>query len=681
MKDIKNNPLLSGKRVGKYEAFPFDEFKTEHFLPAVDYALEEAKGNIAKLSADDSEPTFENTLMAMEDCSELLDYVTTVFFNLMGMESDNDFKALAQQIAPKLSELSSSITLDPVIFQKVKTLYENQENLELDAEQQRLLKKTYKSFVRNGANLNDEDKQKLREINQEMSKLNPQFSNNVLNATNAFVLHITDKAELAGIPESALEAAAFTAKKAGKEEGWLFNLQYPSMLPILTYAENRELRKKISGAYGSRAFRDEFDNQEILKKIANYRHQRAQLLGYETHAHYTLEERMAQNPETVMEFLDKIYDAAIDAAKSEVTELCEFAKKLDNIETLEAWDAGFYTEKMKKEKFDFDEEELCPYFKAENVISGVFAIAKKMYGIDFKQVDNIPVYHEEVKTFEVFKGEDFVGLLYVDLHPRATKRGGAWMTTFRSQGLQQGKVKRPHVAIVANLTPSTDTTPALLRLGEVTTVFHEFGHALHALLSDCHYSTLASPNVYWDFVELPSQIMENWVTEKEALNLFAKHYQTGEVIPDELVEKVKKLQQFHAGMANIRQLSLGYLDMAWHSADPSKVEDVAKFEAEVSEKTRLYPKNPDKNTSVAFSHIFAGGYSSGYYSYKWAEVLEADAFEKFKEDGIFNTETAASFRDNILARGNTKHPMDLYKAFRGRKPDADALLKRDGLLK
>jgi Zn-dependent oligopeptidase len=390
---------------------------------------------------------------------------------------------------------------------------------------------------------------------------------------------------------------------------------------------------------------------------------------------------MAKNPQTVNEFLDKIYNAAIEPARAEVQELAEFAKKIDGLAELQAWDAAYYTEKLKQEKFEFDEEKLRPYFKAENVIDGVFTIAKKLYDLDFKQVDNIPLYHEDVKTFEVSNGNGFVGLLYVDLHPRATKRGGAWMTTFRSQGLQQGQVKRPHVAIVANLTASTDTSPALLRLNEVRTIFHEFGHALHALLSDCKYTALASPNVYWDFVELPSQIMENWLTEKEALNLFAKHYKTGELIPAELVEKVKKLQKFHAGMNNIRQISLGLLDMAWHAQDPSSVEDVAKFEAEVTEKTRLYPPNDKKNTSTAFAHIFAGGYSSGYYSYKWAEVLEADAFEKFLEDGIFNAETAASFRDNILARGNTKHPMELYEAFRGRKPDEEALLRRDGLLK
>ncbi len=681
MENIKNNPLLSGERVGKYEAIPFHLFKTEHFAPALEVALKEAYENVDKIRKNNDAPTFENTLLAMEDCSEKLDYVTTIYFNLMGMESDNEFKALAQEFGPKLSAFSSSITLDPVIFEKVKKLYENRNEVDYNSEQLRLLEKTYKSFVRNGANLNEEDKKKLLEINQEMSKLGPQFSNNVLNATNAFELHITDKKELVGIPESALEAAAYLAKQKGKEDGWLFNLQYPSILPILTYAENRELRKKINLAYGSRAFRDEFDNQEILKKIAKYRHQRAQLLGYKSHADYTLEERMAENPKTVFEFLDKIYDAAIERAREEVSELEEFAKKLDNIDKLEAWDASFYSEKMKKEKFDFDEEELRPYFKVENVVNGVFEVAKKMYDLDFVKVDKIPIYHEDVTTYEVYTKDQFVGLLYVDLHPRDTKRGGAWMTTFRGQGLQHGEVKRPHVAIVANLTPSTETKPALLRLNEVTTIFHEFGHALHALLSDCYFASLASPNVYWDFVELPSQIMENWVTEKEALKLFAKHYETGEIIPDELIEKVKNLRQFHAGMANIRQLSLGYLDMAWHSADPSNIEDVAKFEAEVSEKTRLYPENENKNTSTSFSHVFAGGYSSGYYSYKWAEVLEADAFEKFLEEGIFNKETAASFRDNILSKGNTKHPMDLYVAFRGRKPDTEALLRRDGLLK
>ena len=681
MTEIKNNPLLSGERIGSYEAIPFDLYKTEHYLPAIDYSLQVAKENIEKMKQNESTPTFENTILAMEESGDLLDHVSTIFFNLMAMESDDEFKALAQEIAPKLSKFSSSIMLDPIIFEKVKYAYDNRQSADLDAEQLRLLEKTYKSFIRNGANLSDEDKAKLTKIDHEMSTLAPLFSNNVLKATNAFELYITEKDELAGVPESALEAAAFTAKTKGKDGGWLFTLQYPSMLPIITYANNRELRKTISDAFGSRAFNDEFDNQEILKKIANFRYQRAQLLGYKNHSNYTLEERMAKTPETVYEFLNKIYDSAMPAAKEEVKELAEFAKKIDGLEQLQVWDIAYYTEKLKKEKFDFEEEELRPYFQMENVLNGIFTVANKMYQLDFKEINNIPVYHKEVQTFEVTTKGKFVGLLYVDLHPRETKRGGAWMTTFRSQGLQQGEIKRPLVAIVGNLTPSTDSSPSLLRLNEVTTLFHEFGHALHALLSDCKYSAMASPNVYWDFVELPSQIMENWVTEKEALSLFAKHYKTGKIIPNEMIEKVKKIHKFQSGMANTRQLGLGYLDMAWHAQDPSNIKDVAEFETSIMEKVRLFPKTEGKNTSCAFGHIFAGGYGSGYYSYKWAEVLEADAFEKFKEDGIFNVETAASFRDNILARGNTKHPMDLYEAFRGRKPDADALLRRDGLLK
>ncbi len=675
-----NNPLIDRIKIGKHEAFPFDQFKFEHYLPAFEEGLKKARKAVEEIKKSNETPTFENTITAMSHGGEALGEVAEVFFNLLGAESDNEFKNLAQKVSPMLAQFNSEISLDPVIFEKIKYIYENE--LEgADKEKKRLLEKTYRSFVKNGALLPEDKKKRLKEISMELSSLSPKFSQNLLNATNAFELHITDEEELKGLPQSAKDEAAHTAKQKGKENGWMFTLQAPSITPVLTYADNRELRKKITAAFKSRAMDGEFGNREILKRIANLRHEKANILGYKTHAELTLSERMAQNPETVTDFLEKIYKVAMPAAEKEYDELKKFAAEKFNHTDFKSWDASYYINKMKKELFAYDEEELRPYFKLENVIDGIFTIAGKLYGLKFKQVYDIPIYHKEVKTFEVTdNNENFIGLLYMDLHPRATKRGGAWMTTFRGQGEYSDGLKRPHVAIVCNLTPSTDTKPSLLRFSEANTIFHEFGHALHALLSDCKYTELASPNVYWDFVELPSQIFENWITETEALNLFAKHYETGEIIPAELVEKVKKVRSFMAGSANIRQLTFGALDMAWHNADPKDNTDVVAFEDKVLEKFTLLPKDMDGCTSTAFAHIFAGGYSAGYYSYKWAEVLDADAFSLFLEKGIFDPETAKSFRENILSKGNTEEPMDLFVKFRGRKPDPDALLKRDGLL-
>ncbi len=681
MVDVKSNPLLNGTRVGKYEAVPFDLFKLEHFEPAFDYALEQAKEEIKTIKENKEEPTFENTIVALETAGELLNYVTSIYYNLYGVESDNEFKDLSQKFSPKLSDYGSMISMDEALFERVKTVYNKRESLDLNKEQMRLLENSYKSFVRNGALLDDEKKEELKKISKEISILSPQFSQNLLNATNAFELYIEDENELAGLPENAKAAAAYLAKSKGKESGWMFNLQPTSIMPILKYADNRDLREKIHKAYGSRGNGKEFNNQEILKKIATLRFKKAQLLGFKTHAEYVIKERMAETPETVNNFLERIYKIAMPKAVKEVDELKALAKELDGLEDLQAWDSSYYSEKLRQKLYNFDAEELRPYFKSENVIDGIFKVANKLYGLKFNELNDIPTYHKEVRTFEVTEDNgDFVGLLYIDLFPRKTKRGGAWMNAIKSQGLQDGKVQRPHIMIVGNLTPSTEDTPSLMLMREVETVFHEFGHALHGLLSDCTYTSLASPNVYWDFVELPSQIMENWVSEKEALHLFAKHYKTGENIPDELIEKVKAAENFHKATMNIRQLNFGMLDMAWHDQDPSGIEDVTEFEKETLKKLRLLPPVKGTLISTAFAHIFAGGYSAGYYSYKWAEVLDADAFEKFKQDGIFNKETAESFRRNILAKGNTEHPMTLYKRFRGKEPDADALLRRDGLL-
>jgi Zn-dependent oligopeptidase len=663
-----------------FDTIPFDKLKIEHFMPAIEKGLKIARENIKTIKDNPASPDFDNTILALQISGELLDEVTTVYFNLYSIESNDEFKALAQKISPMLAEFQSQVLTDSELFKKIEKVYKDQKDL--NAEQKRLVEHYYKQFVRNGANLSPEKKKKLEAIDKELSTLSPKFSQNLLKSTNAFELHITDEKDLEGLPEGAKEAAAFTAKKKGKDGGWLFTLQIPSVLPIYKYAKNRKLREKMNRAYGARAYNDDFDNRKILKRIAQLRHERAELLGYKTHAQYVLEERMAETPETVEAFLERIYSVAFPAAKKEIEEIKELAMKTDGIEDLQSWDSAYYSEKLKKIKYNYDEEELRPYFKVENVIDGLFKVAGKLYNITFKELKNIPVYHTEVKVFEVDdKDGSHLGLLYMDLFPRETKRNGAWMTRFKTQGFSHGKIRRPHVGIVANLTPSTDKKPSLLELSEVQTLFHEFGHALHGLLSDCTYQTLSSPNVYWDFVELPSQIMENWTLEKEALDMFAVNYKTGEKMPDALIQKVKKAQNFNKGMANIRQLTFGFLDMAWHAHDPRTIEDIPAFEDKVFEKTRLLPKVDGTNQSCSFGHIFAGGYSSGYYSYKWAEVLDADSFELFKEKGIFNQEIADSFRKNILSKGNTAHPMELYVKFRGREPDPDAMLKRDGLLK
>ena len=677
---MSNNPLIDLTRVGKYQALPFDEIKMEHFLPAIEFGLKEAEANLAKIKSNPDHPNYDNTIRAMQELSEVLDTASGTYFNLMGSESNDEFKQLAQQIAPKLSLLSSKMISDPQLFERVKYVYDKREAIGLTSQQRRFVEKQYRGFVRNGAMLSDEDKAKLQKLDMELSQLGPQFGQNVLGATNAWEKYITDINELAGLPENAIKAAAFRAKQKGYKEGWLINLQFPSILPVLTYCSNRTLRKEVNSAFASRAYKGKFDNQEILKKIACLRYQRAQLLGYKNHSEIVLTQRMAKKPEAVMTFLDRLYAASIEPAKMEFAELHAFARELDGIEKLKPWDLNYYGEKLKQKKFEYDAEELRPYFKMENVVAGIFKVAGKLYGIKFNPVEDIPRYHKDVQVYEVTESDDtYIGLFYVDLFPRETKRGGAWMTTFQSQGYLYGKDRNPHASIVTNFTPSTEDTPSLLSLNEVTTLFHEFGHALHGLLSNVQEAALASPSVYWDFVELPSQIMENWVTEKETLALFAHHYETGEVIPEELVEKVKKSKSFNAGSASLRQLGLGYLDMAWHNAPACGIDDVYNYELKATAKTSLLLPIKGRNTSCSYSHVFAGGYASGYYSYKWAEVLDADAFELFLENGIFDKDTAESFRTNILAKGNTEDPMDLFIKFRGRKPDPDALLKRVGL--
>lgn len=675
------NPLLK-PFTAKDQAAPFDQIKVEHYIPAIEEAIKVAKDNIAKIKANTATPNFENTIQALESATELVDMASGIYGNLEVANADDALQALAKDIYPKITALSSDISLDDEIFKRVKTVYDNRNTLNLNPEQLRLLEKTFLSFSRNGALLNATDKETLRQIDQEMSVLGPKYSENVLKATNSFEMILDKKEDVEGLPEGALEGAAAMAEAKGHKGKWLFNLQIPSYLPFLTYAKNRALREKMWRAYASRAFKGDFDNRANVLKIVELRAKRAKLLGFNTHADFVLAERMAKNPQTVNEFLSKLLTASKDAGKRDLAEVAEYANKLDGIKDLQPWDFGYYSEKLKEEKYAFNEEDLRPYFQLEKVVEGVFAHAKKLYGLTFKENKDIPVYHPEVKAYEIYeeKTGKYMGLFYTDYFPRETKKGGAWMTQFRGQGIIGGEMKRPHVSIVCNFTKPTPTKPSLLSYDEVRTLFHEFGHALHGMLSECTYPSLSGTNVYWDFVELPSQIMENWVGEKEGLDLFARHYQTNEPMPADLIQKLKASQKFQAGYASCRQLQFAMMDMAWHTTDPSTITDVDAFEEKATANTRLFPKLDGVNSSVSFSHIFAGGYSAGYYSYKWAEVLDADAFEYFKEKGLFNEEVAKKFKENILSRGGTEHPMELYKKFRGREPDTNALLRRDGLI-
>ncbi len=673
-----NNPLLQ-KFTNKDEATPFDQIKTEHFMPAMHFAIDEAKNNFAQIKLN-KETTFENTILALEQVSEKVDTISTIYFSLFSSEASEAHQALAQEISPLLSNFSSDISLDTEIFQKIKFVFDHRADLKLSGEELKLTEKMYKDFSRNGALLSETDKQKLRQIDQDLSILSPKFSENVLKATNAFELWIDKKEDLAGLPDGAIEAAAISAEQKGQKGKWLVTLNAPSLIPFLTYASNRDLREKLWRATSSKCFGGPFDNQEIILKIVKLKYDRALLLGYKNYADYILQERMAEKPETVFNFLNKILTPSKLAAEKDLQEVRNFKKQIDGQDEIKPWDFAYYSEKLKEQKYSFNAEELRPYFKLENVIEGVFEHAKRLYGLTFKASTEYPTYHPDVKTFEVFDQDGYVGLFYMDFFPRETKKGGAWMTSFREQGLWGANVKRPHVSIVCNFTKPTATKPSLLDYNEVTTLFHEFGHALHGLLSKCKYKSLAGTNVYWDFVELPSQIMENWAKEKEGLDLFAKHFETNELLPAELIAKIKKAEKFQSGWMSLRQVSFGLLDMSWYTTDPSTITNVEAFEEKATAITRVLPKEPNTTQSCSFSHIFAGGYGAGYYSYKWAEVLDADAFEYFKEQGLFNTEVAAQFKNSILSRGGTDHPMKLYVEFRGREPDANSLLRRDGLI-
>ena len=664
----------------KYDTAPFSQIKNEDYLPAFQKGIALAKAEIDAIVNNSEKPTFENTIETLAFSGNTLDRISSIFFNMNSAETSDEMQKIAQEVSPLLSEFGNDVRLNAALFAKVKAVYEQKEALNLNPEQTTLLDKKYKSFSRNGANLSDDKKTILREIDKELSKLSLQFGENVLAETQAFQLHLTDEKDLAGLPEGTIEAAHALAKSLEKE-GWIFTLDHPSYIPFVTYSDNRELRKKMAIAFGARAFKNnEFDNQEIVLKIAKLRFDRAQVLGYATHAHYVLEERMAQTPEQVISFLNDLLAKAKPSAQKEFAELTAFAQKLDGIDQIEKWDGAYYSEKLKQQLFNLDDEILKPYFQLEKVLDGAFIIAQKLYGITFKEIFDIDKYHEEVRTFEVKdKNNELIAVFYADFFPRKGKRNGAWMTSFKSQYILDNINERPHISNVCNFTKPTETKPSLLTFNEVTTLFHEFGHGLHGMLANTTYPSLSGTSVYWDFVELPSQIMENWCYEAEALALFAYHYQTNEMIPMELVQKIKESASFQEGMATMRQLSFGLLDMGWHGQDPSNIKDIKTFETEQFSVTQLYPEVKENAMSTAFSHIFQGGYSSGYYSYKWAEVLDADAFAYFQEKGIFNVEVATKFKDNVLSKGGTEHPMVLYKRFRGQEPKPDALLRRAGL--
>ena len=677
-----NNPFLS-KDTAPHETFPFEQLKNEHYLPALEAGIQQGKADIEAITSNPAAANFENTIAALDNSGEILELLSNIFFNLHEAETSDELQDLATEISPKLTEFGNDIMLNEALFQRVEAVYLNKANENLTVEQTTLLDKTYKGFVRNGSKLNDTDKEKLREIDKELATTTLLFGQNVLAESNEYKLVITDASLLSGLPEGVIEAAALTAKEKGYENAWVFTLDYPSYIPFVTYSDQRKLREEIFLAFGSKAFKgNERDNSAIIKKIALLRHQRANLLGYASHADFVLEERMAKNPTTVFAFLEDILVNALPFAKEELAELTAYSKSIGGPDELKRWDVAYYSEKLKKEKFSIDDELLKPYFKLENVINGVFITAQKLYGLSFKQRKDIDVYHKDVTAYEVTnEAGEYVSMLYMDFFPRAGKRQGAWMTVFKNQKRINGVDVRPHISIVCNFTKPTASKPSLLTFNEVTTLFHEFGHALHGMCANGTYGSISGTSVYWDFVELPSQVLENWCYEKECLDLFAKHYETGAAIPEEYIQKITESANFQSGLATIRQIGLGRLDMAWHSADPSNIEDVKAFELNATAATDLYHAVKETSTSCSFSHIFQGGYSSGYYSYKWAEVIDADAFEAFKEKGIFNKEVAKSFHDNVLAAGGSEHPSILYSRFRGRDADPKALLRREGLIK
>ena len=665
--------ILTQKFNTKYETAPFQEIKEENYLPAFQELIAQSEKEIDTIANNPAEATFENTIEALAYSGEQLDRVSSIFFNLNSAETNDEIQKIAQEVSPILTEFSSKISQNEKLFQRIKKVFDEKENLDLNEEQKTLLNETYKGFVRNGALLNEENKKKLEKIDVELSVKSLNFGQNVLAATNAYFKHITNKEDLAGIPEPILAQYAEEAKERGLE-GYAITLQYPSYIPAMTYADNQNLRQELALANGKKAFDGgEFDNQNLIKEIINLRQQKAELLGYKNFAEYVLEERMAESPKKVFDFLNQLLTAATPYAEKEIAQLKELAKA-DGIDKMEAYDHAYYAEKLRKQKFDLNDEELKPFFPLEKVQDAVFDLAGKLFNLDFKEVTDIQKYHSEVRVYEVFENNSLKAVLYVDYFPRKGKRAGAWMTSFKNQWKKDSTDSRPHISVVCNFSKPTADTPSLLTFQEVTTLFHEFGHALHGILADTQYPNLSGTSVKWDFVELPSQFLENYCYEPEFLKTFAKHYQTGEVLSDEKIKKINESKNFMEGYQTLRQLGFGLLDMAYHT-QPEAVQDIKTFETKQTEKCSLYPVNAETAISPSFSHIFQGGYSAGYYSYKWAEVLDADAFQYFKENGIFNSEIARKYK-TLLSLGGTQAPMELYKAFRGSEPKVESLLKR-----
>ena len=675
------NPLLT-ESTAPFGAPQFDKIKNEHYLPAFEQGIAEAKAEIDAIVANEAEPTFENTIEAMEYAGQTLNKVASIFYALMEANTNETMQEIAEQISPMLTEYSMYVSLNNDLFQRVKVVYEMKDELGLDKDQMTLLEDNYKSFVRGGANLSDEDKAVYSKLSEELSLTTLQFSKNVLAATNTYTLHIADSADLAGLPEYVKTMGAETAKEKGLE-GWAYTLDYPSYSPFLKYSTNRELRKQIWMAYNTRAIGGENDNTEIVKKIVDLRIKIANILGYETYADYALENRMAKDKKTVDEFIMQLLEPSMPFAKKDVADVYAYAKKNGFEDSqLMPWDFTYWSERYQEAEYSLSAEELKPYFQIESCIDAVFGLATRLYGITFEELNNVPVYHEDVKVYEVKDADgSHLALFYADFFPRASKRGGAWMTDFRGQSIRNGVEYRPFVTIVCNFTKPTADAPALITHDELTTFLHEFGHALHGIFAKGRYPSLTGTSVSRDFVELPSQIMENWAFEPEYLNSFAKHYQTGEPIPAELIEKIVAAKNYLAAYGQVRQLHFGYLDMAWHSLTEVPAIGTVEFEQNVLAPYSVMPAAEGAAFSSSFSHIFSGGYSAGYYSYKWAEVLEADAFSLFKEQGIFNTEVAASFRKNILSKGGTEDEAVIYRNFRGHDPQPEALMEKLGLTK
>ena len=678
--DPMQNPLLATYHT-PYHTAPFHLIKTEHYEPAILKGMEMHNEEIEAIINNPEQPTFHNTIVALERSGATLDRAATIFGNLLSAETSDELQAIAQRVMPQLSEHSNNISLNEKLFARIKAVYDSAESTQLNQEDRVLLDKTYDGFIRNGANLPEADKERFRQISSELSVLTLQFSQNNLNETNSYELPLTLE-QLDGIPESVIEAYAQTAKEKDKE-GYVVTLHAPSLVPFLKYSRNRELRKQLYMAYNTQCIKNnENNNTEIVKKLVNLRLERAQLLGFQTAADYVLTKRMAENSLNVYQLLNQLLEAYTPTAHKEVAEVAALAKELEDEDfELMPWDWAYYSEKLKEKRFNLNEEELRPYFELGKVIEGVFGLATRLYGITFKKNEEIPVYHPDVETYEVYdENQELLAILYTDFHPRTSKRSGAWMTSFKEQWKDENGNSRPHVSITMNFTKPSANKPALLTFSEVNTFLHEFGHALHGMFANTTYQSLSGTNVYWDFVELPSQIMENFAIEKEFLNTFAKHYQTNEPIPAEMIQRIVDASNFNVAYACLRQLSFGLLDMAWYTRTEPFEGDVRTYEKEAWAKTQLLPNVPEACMTVQFSHIMAGGYSAGYYSYKWAEVLDADAFSLFKEKGLFNRDTANSFRENVLSKGGTEHPMDLYKKFRGQAPGIQALLRRNGII-